>query len=55
MPAAFLHLADQVQDLGLNGHVQRRGGLIGNEESRLAGQRRAIITRWRIPPENSWG
>ena len=38
--AAFLHLADQVQNLGLNGHVQRRGGLIGNEESRLAGQRR---------------
>ena len=38
--AALLHLADQVQDLGLNGHVQRRGGLVGNQQFRLTGQRR---------------
>lgn len=53
--AAFLHLADQVQDLGLNGHVQRRGGLIGKRSPGWQASAEAIITRWRIPPENSWG
>jgi hypothetical protein len=32
-----LELAHQAQDLGLNGHVQGRGGLIGDQQVRLAG------------------
>ena len=29
----------QLQDLGLDGHVERRGGLVGEDERRVAGQR----------------
>ena len=32
-------LADQLQNLGLHGHVQRRGGLVGDQELGIAGQR----------------
>ncbi|CUK21701.1 Uncharacterised protein [Achromobacter sp. 2789STDY5608615] len=35
----FLQLTDQLQDLGLDGDVQRRGGLVGDQQLRLAGQR----------------
>ena len=34
-----LQLADQLQDLRLDGHVQRRGRLVGDQELRLARQR----------------
>ncbi|MNX03064.1 hypothetical protein D3C86_326320 [compost metagenome] len=34
-----LELADQLQDLRLDGHVQRGGGLIGDQQRRFAGQR----------------
>ena len=34
----FLQVRDQAQDLGLNGHVQSRGGLIGNQQARLIDQ-----------------
>ena len=34
-----LQLANELQDLRLNGYVQRGGGLVGNEQLRLAGQR----------------
>ncbi len=33
----LLEHAHEVQDLGLDGHVQRRRGLIGDEQLRLAG------------------
>ena len=35
----LLKLADDLQNLGLNGHVQGRGRLVGDEDVRLAGQR----------------
>ena len=34
-----LEPVDQGQDLGLNRHVERRGGLVGDEQARLAGHR----------------
>ncbi|MCK7577172.1 MAG: hypothetical protein MZV65_15925 [Chromatiales bacterium] len=47
---------DQVEDLGLDGHVQGRGGLVADEDL-AAGRPRptAITARCRMPPENSWG
>ncbi|MNI29456.1 hypothetical protein D3C73_832720 [compost metagenome] len=35
----FLQLTDQLQDLRLNGDVQRGGGFVGNQQRGLAGQR----------------
>ena len=34
----FLELLDELDDLGLDGHVQSGGGLIGNDELGVAGQ-----------------
>ena len=34
----ILQAAKQVQDLGLDGHVQSRGGLIGDDQAGIAGQ-----------------
>ena len=34
----FLHIPDQLQNLRLNGHVQSRGRLVGNDELRIVGQ-----------------
>jgi hypothetical protein len=34
-----LQVAQEVEDLGLDGHVERRGRLVGDEELRIAGQR----------------
>ena len=36
---ALLELAEQLEDLRLDGHVQRGGRLVGHEELRFAGQR----------------
>jgi len=33
------HLVDELQDLGLDGHVEGRGGLVADEQRRLAGKR----------------
>ena len=35
-PALFLQASDQVQDLGLNGHIQGGGGLIADQDLRIA-------------------
>ena len=34
-----LQVAYQVQNLGLDGHIQGRGGFVGNQDIGLAGQR----------------
>ena len=34
-----LSVAQQVEDLGLHGDVERRGGLVGDEQHRIAGER----------------
>ena len=48
----FLKIAHQVEDLRLNGHIQRRGRLIGDQSVGLQESAMAIITRWRMPPES---
>ena len=35
----LLELADELEDLGLNGDVERRGRLVGDQQLRLAGER----------------
>ena len=48
--------AHQVQDLRLDGHVERGGRLVGRMSSLGLHERAmAIITRWRMPPEISCG
>ena len=37
-PGLALEALEQAQDLGLDGHVQGRGGLVGDEELRVPGQ-----------------
>jgi hypothetical protein len=51
----LLELGDQVQDLRLDGDVQRGGGLVGDQQAGLQDSAIAIITRWRMPPENWCG
>ena len=46
-----LQLEQEVEDLRLNGDVERGGRLVGNEEAGIAGDP-AIITRWLMPPES---
>ena len=52
MCISSLQLANQLQDLGLNGHVQRGGRLVGDQQRRLAASAMAIMTRWRMPPDS---
>ena len=47
--------AQQVEDLRLDRHVQRRGRLVGDQEVGLGGQRHAIITRCFWPPDKRNG
>ena len=42
----------QLEDLRLDGDVERGGRLVGDEELWIAGRApMAIITRWRMPPD----
>ena len=50
-----LELQNQVQDLRLDGHVERRRRLIRDQDLRLAASAMAIMTRWRMPPDSSCG
>ena len=50
-----VELAQQVQDLRLDGDVERRGRLVGDEQDGLVGKPMASMTRWRMPPENWCG
>jgi hypothetical protein len=52
---ARLQFLEQVEDLQLHGHVQRRGRLVGNQQFRLVGQGHGDHHRWRWPPDSSWG
>ena len=51
----FLQIPDEFEDLGLDGDIERGGGLVGNQEFWLAASAIAIITRCRIPPESRCG
>lgn len=48
----LLQHLNQLQDLGLNGDIQRRGGFVRNEHRRTARQRHRNHHRWRMPPES---
>jgi hypothetical protein len=50
-----LEVADQIEHLALHGHVEGGGGFVGDQESGFVIKAMAIITRWRMPPENSCG
>ena len=39
MPSRSLQLAEQVEDLRLDGDVERRGRLVGDQELGIAGER----------------
>ena len=48
----LLDILHQVDHLRLNGHIQCRDALIGNDELGFMIRARAMPTRWRWPPEN---
>ena len=48
-PGALYWVADELEDLILDGDVQRRGRLIGDDEARDPRRAMAITTRWRVP------
>jgi hypothetical protein len=50
-----LQVQQQVHDLRLDRHVERRNRFIGDDELRIERQRPGDAMRWRWPPENSWG
>jgi hypothetical protein len=39
VPCSRCEVAQQVEDLGLDGDVERGGGLVGDEQARVAGER----------------
>ena len=48
-------LLDELEDLRLHGDVERRRGLVGDEERGLQESAMAMTARWRMPPESWWG
>jgi hypothetical protein len=48
------HAGDQLEDGGLDRDVERGGRLVGDQEAGLQLSAIASMTRWRMPPENSW-
>ena len=53
-PEVALQVAQQVEDLRLDRHVERGDRLVGHDQLRLQ-RERARPMRWRWPPENSCG
>ena len=51
----LLQVADQVEDLRLDGDVEGGRRLVGDEQLGVVTSAIAIMARWRIPPENSCG
>ncbi len=47
-----LQVAQEFEDLGLNGDVERRRRLVGNQQIRLVRQRHGDHYRWRCPPDS---
>ncbi len=45
-------LLDFTEDLRLDGDIERRRRLIGDENGRLCRSAMRMATRWRMPPEN---
>ena len=55
MPVLALQVLQQVHDLGLHRDVERGGRLVGDQHLGSSASAIAIMTRWRIPPENWCG
>ena len=51
----LLQIRDEVEDLRLHRDIQRGGGLVGDQQPGSQDSAMAIITRWRMPPENWYG
>jgi hypothetical protein len=51
----LLQVPQQIDDLRLDGDVERRDGLVEHDEARIEHQSAAMPMRWRWPPENSCG
>ena len=55
-PSSLLQVVEQVDDARLDRHVERRHGLVQDQQLRAAGPGRGRCpTLWRCPPENSLG
>ncbi len=50
-----LQVGEQVDDLRLDRDVERRDGLVADDQLWMQRQARATPMRWRWPPENSAG
>ena len=42
----------KIEDIGLGGHIERRGRLVGDQQLGRQASAKAMQTRWRMPPEN---
>ena len=49
---ARLHLAQQIEDLRLDRHVERGGRLVGDDQGGWQASAIAISTRCRMPPDS---
>ncbi len=54
-PELALQFHQQVDDLGLDRHIQGRDRFVAHNQFRIAGRARAIPRRWRCPPDISCG
>ena len=54
-PVLALQSVEQLEHLGLHGHVEGGRRLVGDQQLRAQASAIAIITRWRMPPENWCG
>ncbi len=52
---AVLQLLEEIEDLRLDRHVERRGRFVGDQQFGSLASAMAIITRWRWPPDISCG
>ena len=50
-----LQAAEQVDDLRADTDIESGDGLVEDEKRGRRARARAILMRWRWPPENSWG
>ena len=54
-PEALLQVHEQIDDLGLDGDIQRGHRLVGHRKAGSSASARAMPMRWRWPPLNSRG
>ena len=52
---ALLQGLQEIEDLRLDGDVERGGRLVGDQQGGLVDNAMAIMTRWRMPPDRRCG